>query len=150
MADLSQYQMSVYEDPDTGKVMPQYYLAGAGRMIPMEEQRRTAIQTKLLDNVAVGAGVTTTFSNNPIDMTGFNTLGLGCFASASHAFVFKASGSPDGTSTNMLGETIYNSTSTSWTKGGVGTAPLDYALVQITNNDTVSRNYTVYTRKMNL
>jgi hypothetical protein len=144
MADLSQYSMSVYEDPDTGKVMPQYYLAGAGRMIPTEEQRRLAVQTKEATAVSIGAGATLAVA--VVNLTGFTSLGYDSYASTSHNHATTIWASPDGV---LKTGSIGTATASNQGRNLLADCPADYAIVEITNSDAAAKTYDVWTRKMN-
>jgi hypothetical protein len=146
MADLSQYSMSVYEDPDTGKVMPQYFLAGAGRKIPVEQQGQLTPQNKEATAASVGAGATLTIAT--VNMDGYSDFGVSCIASASHNYALNVFCSPDGASKIGYFAMQINSTANQ-TKGGTGTAYANYIMVEIINNDAAAKTYDVWVRKMN-
>jgi hypothetical protein len=116
--------------------------------LPMQMQSQLTPQEKTLTAVTVAAGGTTNFTSNLVDMDGYNTIGVGVTADASHAWNLNIFPSPDGT--NLISPAAVVQSSTSTTKGGAGTCPLSFAVYQIVNNDAVTRTYNAWTRKFNL
>jgi len=115
--------------------------------IPTQQQSQLAPQEKTLNAVTVNAGISTVFTANAINMDGYSTLGIGGSADASHTWNLFAMPSPDGT--NSFGDTFIGRTGASATKAGSGVSPLSYAVLQITNSDTVTHTYNIWTRKFN-
>jgi hypothetical protein len=144
MADLSQYQMSVYEDPDTGKVMPQYYLAGAGRKIPVEQQGQLTPQDKVATAFSIGAGSTLAVAVVP--MTGYTTLGYNSYANASHAHATTIWASPDGVTKTGSLATV---TATNQGRNLIADCSAEYAIIEHTNSDAATKTYDVWARKSN-
>jgi hypothetical protein len=124
------------------------HIAGTDGQVPTQEQSRLTPQEKTLTAVTVAAGGATNFTSNVVDMDGYNTIGVGVTASASHAWNLNVFSSPDGSTLISPAAVVQSSTST--TKGGAGTCPLAFAVYQIVNNDTVTRTYDAWSRKMNL
>ena len=118
-------------------------------LVPTEEQAKYTPQDKILNGVTVIAGGSTNFTANAVYMDGFNTLGVGVLADASHSWVLNVLPSADG-STVIISPAFITQTSTSTTKGGVGTCGLMFAVIQITNNDAATRTYNAWARRMNL
>jgi hypothetical protein len=144
MADLSQYSMSVYEDPDTGKVMPQYYLAGAGRRIPVEQQGQLTPQEKVATAFSVGAGSTLNVATVP--MTGYTTIGYNSYANTSHTHTTIVWASPDGAVKTGAVATL---TAANQGRNVIGDCAAEYAIIEITNSDATAKTYDVWARKMN-
>jgi hypothetical protein len=116
--------------------------------LPMQQQTQWTPQDKTLVAVTVAAGVMTNYTSNLVDMDGFNTLGVGVTADASHPWLLNVLSSPDGT--NLISPAFITQNSTSTTKGGQGVCFMNFAVFQLTNNDTVTHTYNAWARKMNL
>ncbi|AKQ07429.1 hypothetical protein AVT25_gp08 [Bacillus phage Pavlov] len=117
-------------------------------LVPTEEQAKYTPQEKTLNAVTVTAGGATNFTSNIVTMDGFNTLGVGLTADISHSWNLNVYSSPDGTT--LISPAFITQSSTSTTKGGSGTCPLNFAVIQIVNNDAATRTYNAWSRKLNL
>ncbi|AIW03693.1 hypothetical protein CPT_Pookie8 [Bacillus phage Pookie] len=115
-------------------------------LVPTEEQAKYTPQEKTLSALTVNAGITTNFTSNAIPMDGFTKLGAGV-SSTSHSFTAALLASPDGTT--LIGDPAVSKSSTSTSKHLVGEMALNFAVIQITNNDAASKTYDVWTRKFN-
>lgn len=126
----------------------QVHIKSVGGQIPTQEQAKLTVQEKTLSNVTVGAGAATNFTANLIDMDGFTYIGIGAMADISHSWTINAFPTSDGT--NIFTQAAVVAASTSTSKGGAGICYMNYAVIQIINNDAATRTYNVWTRKFNV
>jgi hypothetical protein len=122
------------------------HIVGTDGQVPMEMASQTTAQEKTLNAVTVNAGITTNFTANAINMDGFSKLGLGLTTTNSHSFSVVAINSPDGSTTL---EAAFSKARTALTASVQGDIALNYAVIQIINNDVATQTYNVWTRKFN-
>ncbi|MFS0904130.1 hypothetical protein AB3N02_13835 [Priestia aryabhattai] len=115
-------------------------------MLPMQMQEQLTPQEKTLNAVTVNAGITTNFTANAINMDGYTQLGVGLTTTNSHSFSVVAINSPDGSTTL---EAAFSKARTALTASVQGAIALNYAVIQIINNDAATQTYNVWTRKFN-
>lgn len=116
-------------------------------LVPTEEQAKYTPQDKTLSSVTIAAGGQTTYTANAINMDGFTKLGVGIVAGASHSFIASVLASPD--ASTLIGEPAMTKSATSSTRHLVGEVALNFAIIQLTNNDAASQTYNAWSRKYN-
>lgn len=122
------------------------HIVGTDGQVPMEMGSQSTPQDKTLNAVTVNAGITTNFTANAVNMDGFSKLGLGLTTTNSHSFSVVAVNSPDGSTTL---EAAFSKARTALTASVQGDIALNYAIIQIINNDAATQTYNVWTRKFN-
>lgn len=122
------------------------HIVGTDGQVPMEMGSQSTPQDKTLNAVTVNAGITTNFTANAVNMDGFSKLGLGLTTTNSHSFSVVVLNSPDG-STAL--EATFSKARTALTASVQGDVALNYAIIQIINNDAATQTYNVWTRKFN-
>jgi hypothetical protein len=133
------------ESMETG--VKKVHISSTAGQVPFQQMSQYTPQEKLLTSVTVGAGATTNFTSNPIDMDGFAKVGITVRPTASHAFAIASISSTDGVDT--VANIATQASSTGWGKHAVGESPTNYAMAQITNNDAATQTYNVWVRKFN-
>jgi hypothetical protein len=122
------------------------HITGTDGQVPTQLASQLTPQEKTLSSVTVSAGATTNFIANAIDMDGFSQLGLGLTTTNSHSFSVVVINSPDGSTTL---EAAFSKARTALTASVQGNVALNYAVIQIINNDVATQTYNVWTRKFN-
>jgi hypothetical protein len=122
------------------------HIAGTDGQVPFQLASQATPQERTLSSVTVSAGATTNFTANAIDMDGFTQLGLGLTTTNSHSFSVVVINSPDGSTTL---EAAFSKARTALTASVQGNVALNYAVIQIINNDVATQTYNVWTRKFN-
>lgn len=125
----------------------QIHISGVAGQIPVEVQSQLTPQEKILSSVTVNAGITTRFISNIINMDGYARLGVAVHGDSSHNFTANILASGDGST--VAGDPAITKTGATFTKLLVGEPGLNYAVLEIINNDAATRTYNVWARKYN-
>jgi hypothetical protein len=133
------------ESMETG--VKKVHISSTAGQVPMQQMSQLTPQEKTLNAVTVTAGGATLFTSNVIDMDGFAKIGVGCYADVAHNWNLFILASQDGN--YAFGDPVLSKSTSSATKAGSGECFLNYALLQIVNNDTVTHTYNAWTRKWN-